>query len=91
MTSLEDVQNILLVAKAKYDIGKKDSKGRMWIVKLTERVHFYGSILDVFAQHHPEYVALAWGSIKFLLVVVIFYPFSKMTGKLTIDKVDSEQ
>ncbi|KAH7125898.1 hypothetical protein EDB81DRAFT_201955 [Dactylonectria macrodidyma] len=34
---------------------------------------FYGQILDVIAQHHPEYVSLAWGTIKFLLVGVLNY------------------
>lgn len=70
-TSLVDVQTALIKVKAKYDSDRKDSKLRWWLVKLSERVHFYGGVLDVFAQHHPEYVALAWGSIKFLVMVII--------------------
>ncbi|KAF6794262.1 hypothetical protein CSOJ01_13713 [Colletotrichum sojae] len=27
------------------------------------------AIFDTFAQHHPEYVSLAWGTLKFLFVV----------------------
>ena len=34
---------------------------------------YYGNIFDVFAQHHPEYVALAWGAMKFLFVVSLFW------------------
>jgi len=34
---------------------------------------YYGNIFDVLAQHHPEYVALAWGAMKFLLVVSLFW------------------
>jgi hypothetical protein len=30
---------------------------------------FYSQVLDALAQHHPEYVALVWGTLKFLLVV----------------------
>ena len=70
---MKDVQNVLVDAKAKYDSVRRDSKAQKWLVKLAERVHFYGSVLDVFAQHHPEYVALAWGSIKFLLTVIGIY------------------
>ncbi|KAF2267733.1 hypothetical protein CC78DRAFT_456466 [Lojkania enalia] len=31
----------------------------------------YSTIFDVIAQHHPEYVALAWGAMKFLFVAVL--------------------
>lgn len=27
------------------------------------------AIFDVYAQHHPEYVSLAWGTMKFLFIV----------------------
>lgn len=27
------------------------------------------AIFDTFSQHHPEYVSLAWGTLKFLFVV----------------------
>jgi hypothetical protein len=63
------VQVVVGNAKDKYDSDRKDSKARRWLDSLSQRIHFYSGILDVIAQHHPEYVALAWGSIKFLLVV----------------------
>ncbi|KAF4451241.1 hypothetical protein FALBO_16362 [Fusarium albosuccineum] len=34
---------------------------------------FYGQILDVLVQHHPEYVSLVWGAFKFLLLGVLNY------------------
>ena len=40
-----------------------------WLSKLSTRVNFYGNIMDVLVQHHPEYVALAWGGMKCLFVV----------------------
>lgn len=70
-TSLEDVQKAVTTAMTKYTSSQKESKVRKWLVKLSERIHLYGGVLDVFAQHHPEYVALAWGSIKFLVMVGI--------------------
>jgi hypothetical protein len=30
---------------------------------------YYGPVFDMLSQHHPEYVALAWGSVKFVLMV----------------------
>jgi hypothetical protein len=30
---------------------------------------YYGQVLDMLAQHHPEYVSLAWGTLKFILMV----------------------
>lgn len=29
------------------------------------------AIFDTFAQHHPEYVSLAWGALKFLFISVL--------------------
>jgi hypothetical protein len=30
---------------------------------------YYSVIMDTLSQHHPEYVSLAWGAIKFLFIV----------------------
>lgn len=70
-TCLADVQSAITTAMRKHRSAQKESKVRKWLVKLSERIHFYGGVLDVFAQHHPEYVALAWGSIKFLITVAL--------------------
>ena len=32
---------------------------------------YYGQIMDMLAQHHPEYVSLGWGTFKFLFVVSV--------------------
>jgi len=29
----------------------------------------YAQALDMLSQHHPEYVALVWGTLKFVLMV----------------------
>lgn len=42
---------------------------RKWLNIFASRVNYYGGVLDTLAQHHPEYVALAWGAIKFLIAV----------------------
>lgn len=47
---------------------------RMWLTGLSEKLLYYGNIFDTLAQHHPEYVALAWGTLKFLFVVSALTP-----------------
>jgi len=32
-------------------------------------------VFDVFVQHYPEYVSLAWGAFKFLFVVSLACAF----------------
>ncbi|KAL8961828.1 MAG: hypothetical protein Q9193_001671 [Seirophora villosa] len=50
---------------------KSGSKTRLWLTGLSEKLLYYSNIFDVLAQHHPEYVALAWGTLKFLFIAVI--------------------
>lgn len=46
-----------------------DQKATIWLSKFSSRARFYSNIIDVLVQHHPEYVSLAWGAMKFLFVV----------------------
>jgi hypothetical protein len=80
------VQVAIQDARDKYDSDRKDSKVRKWLDRLSQRIHFYSGILDVIAQHHPEYVALAWGSIKFLLVVSL-----RVYKKMKVITADTRQ
>jgi hypothetical protein len=74
--SLEDVLDCIRDAQAEYESRRGRSKLRECLSSLAERVHHYGNIMDVLVQHHPEYVALAWGAMKVLFVVnVIDHPF----------------
>ncbi|OBT88776.1 hypothetical protein VE02_02395 [Pseudogymnoascus sp. 03VT05] len=69
-SNLEDVSNVLLKARVKYETSKK-SRARVWLSKFSARVVHYGKIIDVMAQHHPEYVSLVWGAMKFLFIAVL--------------------
>lgn len=56
---------------------------RRCIEQVSERVHHYGNVLDVFVQHHPEYVSLAWGTMKLLVGVSLDpLPSPYFTAKL---------
>lgn len=49
--------------------NKSKVKARLWLVGLSEKLMYYGNIFDVMAQHHPEYVSLAWGTFKLVFIV----------------------
>jgi hypothetical protein len=49
--------------------SKRRCKAAKWLTRLSARISLYGSALDMLAQHHPEYLALVWGSLKFVVVV----------------------
>jgi hypothetical protein len=69
-TSLADVQNTVEKAKKEYEAkGHKRRTALRWLSNLSLGIRHYSEALDMLAQHHPEYVALAWGAIKFVLTV----------------------
>ncbi|ERF71742.1 hypothetical protein EPUS_09451 [Endocarpon pusillum Z07020] len=75
-TSMSDVLKIVSDAAMRYDLKKSHSssvkvKANKILNMVATRVTHYGNVFDVLAQHHPEYVALAWGAMKFLFVVTL--------------------
>lgn len=68
-TTMRDMQDAVTKSMSKYEASQKDSQVKFWLRSFSERILFYGDILDVFVQHHPEYVSLAWGAMKFLFTV----------------------
>jgi hypothetical protein len=69
---MKDVLDVVIAAKAQYST-RRHCKAYKWLQVLSSRIATYGSVLDVVAQHHPEHVALAWGAIKFALIVSTDY------------------
>ncbi|KAK7408041.1 hypothetical protein QQX98_009814 [Neonectria punicea] len=70
-SSIEDVQQVVADSLTKYEAKGDSSKIRKWLHKASEIICHYGTILDVFVQHHPEYVALVWGTMKLLFTSVV--------------------
>lgn len=80
--SLQEVQDIVTQSMAKYEERNKDSKARKWFERFSKKIVFYGNILDVFVEHHPEFVALAWGAMKLVFTVFIsFYEIVVMNKR----------
>jgi len=72
-TSLSDLLDIAKQAESKYSQvsqGKQKTL-RSWIRGLSKRITEYGKVLDFLSQHHPEYVSLVWGVVKFVLIGII--------------------
>ncbi|KAK3986597.1 hypothetical protein QBC44DRAFT_401975 [Cladorrhinum sp. PSN332] len=70
VTSIHDIQSLVTESFNRYSNDHKFPKARKWLSRILATVHHYANIFDVFVQHHPEYVALAWGAMKVVLVSV---------------------
>lgn len=68
-TSVEEIQNLVQEALTKYSDKHKHSRARTWLDRVRPRLYHYSNVMDVFVQHHPEYVRLAWGAMKFIFIV----------------------
>jgi len=69
--SLEDIRAEAEQVEASYAAAASAPKNTVlhYMRKISAWIIFYGQVLDILAQHHPEYVSLAWGAAKFLLMV----------------------
>jgi hypothetical protein len=67
--TIADVQDEIRKAREKYNLRSQGSRVRKWLSRFSAGVLYYGQIMDVLVQHHPEYVSLAWGTTKLLFVV----------------------
>ncbi|KAF3228106.1 hypothetical protein TWF192_007917 [Orbilia oligospora] len=66
-TTLSDVIATVESLKAVYESKTlKSEKLQQYLRKFSSRITYYGTVLDVMVQHHPEYASLAWGTMKFL-------------------------
>jgi len=70
-TCIEDVQQVVTGLVAKYESKSDSSKTRKWLLRTSETICHYGTVLDVFVQQNPEYVSLVWGTFKLLFSVSI--------------------
>lgn len=67
---MEGVLSVVGQARAKaIPVDSRWSKISGKLDEISSRIVYYGGVLDTLAQHHPEYVSLAWGAIKFVLMV----------------------
>ncbi|KAI1751150.1 hypothetical protein F4782DRAFT_547751 [Xylaria castorea] len=70
-STLGDVLNAVLAAKRRSESASNQSKLREGLLAFSQRLLYYGNIMDVLIQQHPEYVSLAWGAMKFIFGAVV--------------------
>ena len=68
-TTLRDIVDVVAAAQNRYVNEHTKSQTRTCITELSKRVCYYGKVMDVLVQHHPEYVSLAWGAMKLVFGV----------------------
>jgi hypothetical protein len=56
-------------AKLQHDEGRKGYSG--YPRKILKEIHKYAQVVDVFIQQQPEITAVIWGSIRFLIQVLL--------------------
>ncbi|KAJ5806407.1 uncharacterized protein N7503_004009 [Penicillium pulvis] len=85
-TKLNDLIQTVNQARQHYTQDRSHSKIRRYLEHVTERIHHYGNIMDVLVQQHPEYVCLAWGTMKLLVGAVVEH--KKMGSIITNSLLD---
>lgn len=70
---MEDLLRAVQNAQEEFHKTQTGSAFGRCMGQLAERIHYYGNIMDVLVQHHPEFTCLAWGAMK-LLVGVRHFP-----------------
>ena len=68
-TRLEEIQEVVAESMARYESDRKHNKAKRWLNSMAGKLSYYQNVMDMLVQHHPEYVSLAWGAMKFLLLV----------------------
>jgi hypothetical protein len=68
---MDDLLDAVNKAKLEYDTKSGKSKARKWLSIFSRRIMLYNNLIDTMAQHHPEYVSLAWGTFKLLFIVSV--------------------
>ncbi|ETS86248.1 hypothetical protein PFICI_00076 [Pestalotiopsis fici W106-1] len=69
--SIEDAQRAVAESMANCEAKHDSSKVRKWLHRASELICHYGTVLDVFVQHHPEYVSLVWGLWKLIFTSIL--------------------
>lgn len=64
----EDVYAIVQQAQREYEAKTDNKKVLKWLSRFSGNIMYYSGVLDMLSQHHPEYVALVWGSMKLVLM-----------------------
>ncbi|PPJ58241.1 hypothetical protein CBER1_08261 [Cercospora berteroae] len=68
--TIHGLQDVISRARTAYE-SQPHSAARKALDKFSAGVMYYSKIMDMLVQHHPEYVSLAWGTMKLVFVLVV--------------------
>ncbi|KAI0148457.1 hypothetical protein GGR57DRAFT_505248 [Xylariaceae sp. FL1272] len=81
-TTREIAEGFLATSSQSTSASKTADKIKYGLQKFCETSLYYSAIVDTFIQHNPEWTALAWGAIKFLIIVPVEY--QRIKEKITL-------
>ncbi|KAM0279797.1 hypothetical protein ACHAO9_011532 [Fusarium lateritium] len=72
LAKVETVQDVIKAAETAYsDSVVKKGKAKKTICRIVSWLHSHAQVIDVCIQQEPKTTALVWGSIRFLLQVIV--------------------
>lgn len=69
VATMDDLLHAVKDAQENFRQNRTGSAYGRYMNQLAEKIHYYGNIMDVLVQHHPEFTSLAWGAMKLLVGV----------------------
>jgi hypothetical protein len=84
--SMNDVVSVLAEAKTKYELEQASrtravAKTSTLLASACRRIRSYSLVVDVLVSSHPEYAALAWGAMRFLVLVCALFVLDRKVPK----------
>ncbi|RWA13291.1 hypothetical protein EKO27_g1799 [Xylaria grammica] len=67
-TSLAEVLTEVEKTESMYRSHREDQIIMPFLRKTSSFIMVYGQVFDTLSQHHPEYISLVWGTMKFILM-----------------------
>ncbi|KAI5459409.1 hypothetical protein BGZ63DRAFT_390960 [Mariannaea sp. PMI_226] len=81
-TSLDKMHEEASEVEARYNgVGQTKKTVLVYMRKISAWIMSYGQVLDMLSSHHPEYVSLAWGAAKFILMGILNH--EKITSQIS--------
>ncbi|ETS77199.1 hypothetical protein PFICI_11073 [Pestalotiopsis fici W106-1] len=77
--TLQDVVQAVDDAKRRSEEKHGPSRVYKSLVSFSQKLLHYGKVVDVLVSHHPEYVALVWGAMKFVFGAVMEHERTAVT------------
>ncbi|KAI2788324.1 hypothetical protein POX_e06338 [Penicillium oxalicum] len=79
VATMDDLLHAVKDAQENFRQNRTGSAYGRYMNQLAEKIHYYGNIMDVLVQHHPEFTSLAWGAMKLLVGAIVEHKTTGLT------------